>query len=164
MKAWGREPALTSDQADLLPFARSLTRLSRSPEKELKRMNERKKTAWFQVISCPPSNCLKRFVHCPEKIYTREMLAREYAAVSPCSSPLYVSPGGTTCFPWGGKNCLLRSQTGFYRGYQRFLSRAAGFFGVGRKPTHLRPLASSCSFGIMIIIIIIIAYSHAVNR
>ena len=47
-------------------------------------------------------------------------------------------------------------------GYQRFFLRAAGIFGVGLRPTHLRPLASSCSFGIMIIIMIV--YSHAVNR
>ena len=26
-----------------------------------------------------------------------------------------------------------------YPGYQRFFSRAAGIFGVGRRPTHLRP-------------------------
>ena len=27
----------------------------------------------------------------------------------------------------------------YYAGYQRFFSRAAGIFGVGRRPTHLRP-------------------------
>ena len=26
-----------------------------------------------------------------------------------------------------------------YPGYQRFFSRAAGIFGVGRRPTHFRP-------------------------
>ena len=26
-----------------------------------------------------------------------------------------------------------------YPGYQRFFSRAVGIFGVGRRPTHLRP-------------------------
>ena len=26
-----------------------------------------------------------------------------------------------------------------YSGYQRFFSRAVGIFGVGRRPTHLRP-------------------------
>ena len=32
-----------------------------------------------------------------------------------------------------------------YPGYQRFFSRAAGIFGVGRRPTHLRPQAESTS-------------------
>ena len=76
MKAWGREPALTSDQADLLPIARLLTGPSRSPEKELKRMKERKKkrliTGYLMHDSC---TALK-------KIYTREMLARECSRFS----------------------------------------------------------------------------------
>ena len=29
-----------------------------------------------------------------------------------------------------------------YPGYQRFFSRAGGIFGVGRRPTYLRPLAN----------------------
>ena len=33
-------------------------------------------------------------------------------------------------------NC---DQNLMYPGYQRFFSRAVGIFGVGRRPTHLRP-------------------------
>ena len=36
------------------------------------------------------------------------------------------------------ENWLCRHVTG-YPGYQRFFSRAAGTFVVGRRPTHLRP-------------------------
>ena len=32
-----------------------------------------------------------------------------------------------------------------YPGYQRFFSRVAGIFGVGRRPTHLRP----CGLGFL---------------
>ena len=32
-----------------------------------------------------------------------------------------------------------------YPGYQRFFSRAAGNFGVGRRPTRLRPTAEATS-------------------
>ena len=32
-----------------------------------------------------------------------------------------------------------------YPGYQRFFSLAAGIFGVGRRPTHLRPEAEATS-------------------
>ena len=35
----------------------------------------------------------------------------------------------------------------FYPGYQRFFSRAAGIFGGGRRPTHLRPYAKATSGG-----------------
>ena len=34
-------------------------------------------------------------------------------------------------------NYCFRTLFLFYRGYQRFFSRAAGIFGVGRRPTHL---------------------------
>ena len=32
-----------------------------------------------------------------------------------------------------------QTRTVTYHGYQRFFSRAVGIFGVGRRPTHLRP-------------------------
>ena len=36
-----------------------------------------------------------------------------------------------------GFHCTSEQNTQ-YPGYQRFFSRAAGIFGVGRRPTHLR--------------------------
>ena len=38
-------------------------------------------------------------------------------------------------------NRRLHPYKTIYPGYQRFFSRAAGIFGVGRRPTHLRPWA-----------------------
>ena len=40
---------------------------------------------------------------------------------------------------------ILRATRIYYPGYQRFFSRAAGIFGVGQRPTHLRPLAEATS-------------------
>ena len=38
---------------------------------------------------------------------------------------------------------LLTERTVRYPGYQKFFSRAAGIFGVGRRPTRLRALEKS---------------------
>ena len=35
--------------------------------------------------------------------------------------------------------CFVLFSPVWYPGYQRFFSRAAGIFGVGRRPTRLRP-------------------------
>ena len=35
-------------------------------------------------------------------------------------------------------NVIQSEPCSHYPGYQRFFSRAAGIFGVGRRPTHLR--------------------------
>ena len=39
----------------------------------------------------------------------------------------------------------FKQPVSFYPGYQRFFSRAVGIFGVGRRPTQLRPTAEATS-------------------